>query len=147
MNSDNELNLSECETVLLRQFDADCRPGLPVPADVAAHLASCANCQHEWAQQQHVDVNLRRALTVEVPVSLARRAYHAAVEIDQPQATPAKRWLHGLYAGLAGAGAAQLLSLLPLTANWQWLIPATFLLVSCGAFLFDLYQDNTTPSL
>lgn len=131
-----------CETILLRQFDADCRPDQPLPTDVANHLQHCESCRLQWTEQQAFDQHLKLALRVTPPTSLYRTAYQAAVELDTEPVTTGKRWLHGAYALLAGIAVGQALWLLPLTSSWPWLAPIGFLLVSCGLFLRDVYQET-----
>ena len=134
---------SDCELLLLRQFDPDCRAVAPLPADVAAHLASCDNCRQQWAELRALDQGLKLALTVEPPVELYRAAYRAAVELDELPAKSNKRWLQACYALLAGAAVGQGLLMSPWTADWPWLAPIGFLAVSSALFIRDLYQETT----
>lgn len=143
-NQDRAHQDSDCERILLRQFDQDCRRGAPWPADVAAHLADCASCRQQWAEQQSVDHGLKLALTVEPPVALYRAAYRAAVEIDSTPAARKPRWLQGFYALLAGAAVAQGLLMAPWTADRPWLAPIGFVAVSACLFVRDLYQEATS---
>ncbi|MFZ5841880.1 MAG: hypothetical protein ACOY3E_03185 [Pseudomonadota bacterium] len=136
-------NSNNCEIILLRQFDADCRTGAPLPANVATHLASCDNCRQQWAELRAFDHGLKLAMTVEPPVELYRAAYRAAVELDEAPVKANKRWLQAGYALLAGVAVGQGLLMLPWTADWPWLAPIGFLAVSAALFVRDLYQETT----
>lgn len=142
-----EPTLTDCERYLLRQFDADCAAGMPMPADVATHLAGCDSCRSEWQQSQELDAALRDAIRVDVPMALYRRAYLAAVDDLQPSPSPARRWMRLLVAGLSGAAAAGVSLWLPTVSEWIWLAPAAFIVVAASVYLYDYYDECQLPSV
>ena len=136
-----------CENCLLRQFDSDCAAGEPLPTDVAAHLAACATCQREWQQWPAVDATLRAALQADVPASVYRLAYQAAVAEQEAKPWRGRRWFRWLYAVLGGAAAAQLWLIVPYTAAWPWLAIAAFVIVATAMFLSDFYDECQLPAV
>lgn len=147
MNPNSDLQLSACETILLRQFDDDCRPGLPLPADVAAHLAGCANCQQEWSQHSAFDAQLRTQLQVAVPISVYRQAYQAAVEIDTKSPQPLHRHFRLLFAGLVGTSGALISLTAPYLSDWPWLAPIVFATAAVLTYVVEFASDSKTPAL
>ena len=138
---------NDCETILLRQFDDDCRAGLPLPADVAAHLAGCANCQQEWAQHSAFNARLRTELQVDVPVTVYRRAYQAAVETGAESPRPMHRHFRLLFAGLVGTSGALVSLTAPYLSDLPWLAPVVFATAAVLTYVLEFVNESKTPAL
>ncbi len=137
----------DCETCLLRQFDSDCAPGKPTPEDVSAHLAACDNCRQEWQLARRFDARLRAEIAVEVPTSLYRRAYHAAIVAPQAEPRPMQRTFRLLFAGLVGAGCAMVSLAAPYTSDLIWLAPVAFFAGAVLTYLVEFVDEAKTPAL
>lgn len=93
----------ECEQILLRQFDSDCRDSAVLPSDVAQHLSACEACRHAWHEADSFDQTLQQALSETPSNRLYRRSYQAAIEEPTPVLNKWFWWRQGLLTLAAGA--------------------------------------------
>lgn len=130
-----------CETILMRQFDPDCRDGSALPADVQSHLASCASCRQEWQLGAAFDQQLQQQLPLEPSAALYRRSYAAVFEQQQNQQQRWQLWRKigvSLLLGLATAASVKVLAGF-LYSDWVGL--SLFCCTSLTLFLLSQYLE------
>lgn len=131
------MNAAKCESIQVRLFDDDCRPNLPLPDDVAVHLQQCESCRQQW----QTDNALRDQLRLNPPAKVYRRAYIAAVEMNDMAKPQWENWRAGITAFLLSLALTLAVNLLPLPPAYQWLSLAVFPLTFAVILLNSWYRD------
>ncbi len=127
-----------CEAILMRQFDADCEAGKPLPDDVAKHLSVCSSCQSAWAEGSQMDHYLQSHMKEEPGNHLYRRSYMVAVNEHTTEHLNWFWWRQSAIAlliGLAVGGATHIFAELN---GLNWLNVSVFLFSASVVFLLSI---------